>query len=118
MAFLVCATVWSWGVLVYNQQDDPLYDISAIGDGVAYRKSTMLATCSRTRNDLCHVQTYLEKCPDASALLEMCQDPGHLTGDPDIYTLEELVAVRDGTYLLALNALKRACIDHITECVR
>ena len=89
-----------------------------ISNGLPYRKApkTTLRAATRLRHELVQIRRYLVQCSRASGLLAMVDDPPHLATDPDVYSLDQLVAAKSGALVSRLELVVQACTDHIEGC--
>ena len=97
---------------IYN---DPLYDIGTLAPALL-KKVKPLFRARTARQRLAAARNYLKTCRSGADLLRAVDSPPHLCSDPTLYSLEELVNIRAGTYLPAIEALLAQCIEHILGC--
>lgn len=95
---------------------DPLYDISAVSKGALYRQKPVLAQARQCRIELKMLREYMHTCRSGSSLLSAIDASSHLATEPNVYSLEELVSIKQGVGVPALQSLIKQCIEHVTQC--
>ena len=83
--------------------------------GSLYTKVPALRKARVFRNQLRIFHEYLRVCRAGAALDEMLGVPSHLT-EPDLYSLDELERVKEGSYNARLQTLVDACTEHVAAC--
>ncbi|XP_034035868.1 run domain Beclin-1-interacting and cysteine-rich domain-containing protein isoform X2 [Thalassophryne amazonica] len=96
---------------------DPLFNPMDINSGL-YKKIKALETVRVLRVQLFHMKNLLKTCRLAKELLE-CFDslPGHLTEDLYLFSLNDLIAVRNGELAPRLKELLKVGSIHVAGCM-
>ncbi|KAK6195419.1 hypothetical protein SNE40_000855 [Patella caerulea] len=95
---------------------DPLFDITVINPTL-YRKTRNLESIRDFRKQLYHLRTFLKVCKDGASLLEDIEKlPRHWIEDNSIYSLEDLINVKNGSMLNQLKNNVSNSLSHIDHC--
>ncbi|XP_074657892.1 run domain Beclin-1-interacting and cysteine-rich domain-containing protein-like isoform X2 [Tubulanus polymorphus] len=95
---------------------DPLFNIADINASL-YRKQKVLEYIRECRLQLFHIQGFLQICRAGQRLWEMLRNvPSHWLSDPDLYSINDLVKVKNGEFLPQLRNLVIEAVCHISDC--
>ncbi|KAJ8374255.1 hypothetical protein SKAU_G00048350 [Synaphobranchus kaupii] len=95
---------------------EPLFNLADINSGL-YNKVKPLKTVRLLRVQLLHMKKMFKTCRLAKEVLEEFDTlPGHLTEDLDLFSLNDLGAVRHGELAPQLRELLRLGSVHVADC--
>ncbi|XP_032827682.2 run domain Beclin-1-interacting and cysteine-rich domain-containing protein isoform X1 [Petromyzon marinus] len=96
---------------------DPLYNLLDINPQL-YRRVKALTVVQELRKQLVHLKHLLQTCRLAESILETLSStvPGHLTEEVDLYSLEDLLAVRRGELAPTLRQVVTQTTQHVRAC--
>ncbi|XP_078062881.1 run domain Beclin-1-interacting and cysteine-rich domain-containing protein isoform X1 [Mustelus asterias] len=97
--------------------NDPLFNVQDI-NGVLYRKVKALDQVHMLRLQLVHMKNLFKTCRLAKDLLDSFDiEPGHLTEDYHLYSLNDLTAVKKGELAGRLKELVKIGAAHVENCM-
>ncbi|ESO98856.1 hypothetical protein LOTGIDRAFT_114026, partial [Lottia gigantea] len=95
---------------------DPLFNIGDINPSI-YRKSKTLETIRDLRKQLYHLYSFLKVCKTGFSLLEDIEKlPRHWSEDSYIYSLQDLLNVKNGSMLNQLKNIVSTSLSHVDSC--
>ncbi|XP_061426446.1 LOW QUALITY PROTEIN: run domain Beclin-1-interacting and cysteine-rich domain-containing protein-like [Lethenteron reissneri] len=96
---------------------DPLYNLMDINPQL-YRRVKALTVVQELRKQLVHLKHLLQTCRHAESILATLSSsvPGHLTEEVDLYSLEDLLAVRRGELAPTLRQMVTQTTQHVRAC--
>eukprot|EP00045_Choanoeca_perplexa_P008797 m.82684 g.82684 ORF g.82684 m.82684 type:complete len:583 (-) comp14627_c0_seq1:112-1860(-) len=95
--------------------DEPAFDILTHNPKLV-QSNSYLATAARLRLQLKCVAHYLRRCRSGVALMEQIDQAPHMAEDEAVYSINELVELRNGTLVRQLSQLVARGIDHVVAC--
>ncbi|KAK3852643.1 hypothetical protein Pcinc_040780 [Petrolisthes cinctipes] len=102
--------------LIQRMKSDPLFNVSAVNSGL-YKKCRLLRLIYIYRLQLYHTIRYIKKCSRAKHEKEILKRiPQHWAQDPHMYSLDDLMAVKDGTLVEEMKHYTTKCINHVADC--
>ncbi|KAK4302457.1 hypothetical protein Pmani_025454 [Petrolisthes manimaculis] len=102
--------------LIQRMKSDPLFNVSAVNSGL-YKKCRHLHLIYIYRLQLYHTIRYIKTCNRAKHEKEILKRiPQHWAQDPHMYSLDDLMAVKDGTLVEEMKHYTTKCINHIADC--
>ncbi|XP_067898483.1 run domain Beclin-1-interacting and cysteine-rich domain-containing protein isoform X2 [Heterodontus francisci] len=97
--------------------NDPLFNIQDINSAL-YRKVKALDQVHMLRIQLVHMKNLFKTCRLANNLLDKFDtEPGHLTEDHHLYSLNDLTAVKKGELAGRLKELVKIGAAHVENCM-
>eukprot|EP00062_Callorhinchus_milii_P000248 gi/632934105/ref/XP_007899596.1/ PREDICTED: run domain Beclin-1 interacting and cysteine-rich containing protein isoform X1 [Callorhinchus milii] len=97
--------------------NDPLFNVQDINSAL-YRKVKSLDQVRMLRIQLVHMKNLFKTCRLAKTLLDTFDtEPGHLTEDLHLYSLNDLTAVKKGELTGRLRELVKTGLAHVAKCV-
>ncbi|XP_041070036.1 run domain Beclin-1-interacting and cysteine-rich domain-containing protein isoform X1 [Carcharodon carcharias] len=97
--------------------NDPLFNVQDINH-VLYRKVKALDQVHMLRLQLVHMKNLFKTCRLAKHLLDNFDtEPGHLTEDHHLYSLNDLTAVKKGELAGRLKELVKLGAAHVENCM-
>ncbi|XP_072897398.1 run domain Beclin-1-interacting and cysteine-rich domain-containing protein isoform X2 [Hemitrygon akajei] len=97
--------------------NDPLFNVQDINVAL-YRKVKALDQVHMLRVQLVHMKNLLKTCRLAKDLLDnFDREPGHLTEDLHLYSLNDLTAIKKGELAGRLKDLVKIGSAHVAQCV-
>ena len=97
--------------------ETPLFHVEDINPAL-YPKVKNLALAKETRRQLSQVHRYLASCPSNPRVLKDFKSMPHVYEDIHLYSLEELIGIRDGAWLAFLQTRVDQGVRHIRSCMR
>lgn len=102
--------------LLERMGPDPLFDVRDINPGL-YTKVGALEKLRQCRLALRALAQYVHCCRQAVVLQERLDSlRPHLLSEPDLYSMEELFQVKQGSLLPELRSLQKDCQEHCLSC--
>ncbi|XP_043926642.1 run domain Beclin-1-interacting and cysteine-rich domain-containing protein isoform X3 [Protopterus annectens] len=97
--------------------NDPLFNVQDINSAL-YRKVKALEQVRLLRIQLVHMKNMFKTCRLAKNLLDHFDtEPGHLTEDLHLYSLNDLTAIKKGELAPRLKELVRLGAAHVEKCM-
>ncbi|XP_055501422.1 run domain Beclin-1-interacting and cysteine-rich domain-containing protein isoform X2 [Leucoraja erinacea] len=97
--------------------NDPLFNVQDMNSAL-YRKVKALDQVHMLRMQLVHMKNLLKTCRLAKKLLDnFDREPGHLTEDLHLYSLNDLTAIKKGELAGRLKYLVKIGSAHVAQCV-
>ncbi|XP_051873271.1 run domain Beclin-1-interacting and cysteine-rich domain-containing protein isoform X3 [Pristis pectinata] len=97
--------------------NDPLFNVQDINSAL-YRKVKALDQVHMLRMQLVHMKNLLKTCRLAKDLLDTFdREPGHLTEDLHLYSLNDLTAIKKGELAGRLKDLVKLGSAHVAQCM-
>ncbi|XP_064638641.1 run domain Beclin-1-interacting and cysteine-rich domain-containing protein-like [Lineus longissimus] len=102
--------------LLTKMYADPLFNISDINSAL-YRKVRALEMIRECRVQLYHIYLFIKTCRLASGILnDLHRLPSHWISEPELYSLSDLVKVKNSEILPHLRNLVTDSVCHISGC--
>lgn len=126
-SFIPAKILWKWDfkkspvsnfskdIINTMLMETPLFNVQDINPDL-YNKVRNLVIARQTRVQLSQIYQYLELCTSNPKILREFKSLPHIYTDVDLYSLEELVGIRDGGWLAFLQQLVEKGVRHIRHC--
>ncbi|KAF4526244.1 hypothetical protein B566_EDAN001929 [Ephemera danica] len=102
--------------LLEQMQSDALFRVEDLNPSL-FRKSRKLAKCKLARIQVSQLRDFVINCRFATHLHTLYRhEPPHLTTDPELYSLKDLIDVHNGELLTRLQDLITASTNHVANC--
>ncbi|XP_069753271.1 run domain Beclin-1-interacting and cysteine-rich domain-containing protein isoform X2 [Narcine bancroftii] len=97
--------------------NDPLFNVQDINSAL-HRKVKALDQVHMLRMQLVHLKNLLKTCRLAKDILDnLDREPGHLTEDLHLYSLNDLTAIKKGELAGRLKDLVKIGSAHVAQCM-
>nr|XP_022343883.1 run domain Beclin-1-interacting and cysteine-rich domain-containing protein-like isoform X3 [Crassostrea virginica] len=106
---------FSWKLLtrIYNE---PYFNLSTINPTL-FKKVRVLETVHSLRQQLMYLCKFLKICKYSESLIrEMMAEPSHWHEDIDVYSICDLVDIKNYSLVTRLGDLVTKSIDHVEKC--
>ncbi|XP_067118474.1 run domain Beclin-1-interacting and cysteine-rich domain-containing protein isoform X1 [Centruroides vittatus] len=95
---------------------DPLFNLADINANL-YRKVRQLSVIREYRTQMFFLKDFVQTCRKAKILQEeIIKYPVHLFTDPEVYSIQNLINIKNSELSQQLHHLVGKCINHITQC--
>ncbi|KAJ8867204.1 hypothetical protein PR048_030999, partial [Dryococelus australis] len=95
---------------------DPLFRVGDLNSGL-YRRAKQLERVYHCRLHLYYLKDFVLTCRFAENIQEILrQQPVHLLTELDVYSLQDLLLVKNGELLSRLRELMTVCLEHVARC--
>lgn len=95
---------------------DPLFIINDLNPGL-YRKAKQLEKCRQLRLQLYFLKDFILLCRFAESLQEdFSREPTYIYTQVDIYSIQDLIEVKNGALLTRLSEIVNASLAHVEGC--
>eukprot|EP00057_Strongylocentrotus_purpuratus_P007742 XP_011662216.1 PREDICTED: run domain Beclin-1 interacting and cysteine-rich containing protein isoform X2 [Strongylocentrotus purpuratus] len=102
--------------LLSKIQGDPVFNVADI-NAILYRKVKQMQAVKDLRSQLFFLKDFLKTCRLCESLKASYDNqPGHWMGQPDLYSLSDLLNVRSGELEKALAQLVLDGVTHVSQC--
>ncbi|KAI8503478.1 hypothetical protein Bbelb_184490 [Branchiostoma belcheri] len=102
--------------LINKMHAEPLFNISDINPAL-YRKVRALDAVRDVRQQLYHLRNFLRTCRLGQNLYaEFEKLPDHLTHEPHIYSISDLLQVKSGELVAPLKDFVEDAVTHVKQC--
>ncbi|XP_041482624.1 run domain Beclin-1-interacting and cysteine-rich domain-containing protein-like isoform X1 [Lytechinus variegatus] len=103
--------------LLSKIQTDPVFNVVDVNP-ILYRKVKQMQAVKDLRTQLFFLKDFLKTCRLCDRSLKASYDsqPGHWMGQPDLYSLSDLINVRSGEMEKALAQLVLDGVTHVSQC--
>ncbi|KAG8184381.1 hypothetical protein JTE90_004553 [Oedothorax gibbosus] len=128
LAYIPGRILWKWDFtkhyvskfayeLLDQMYSDPLFNVEDINVKL-YQKVRQLDQCRLLRKQLFHLKDFMITCRKAEGIQDLLdkQHP-HMTHEPHMYSLGDLVQVKAGDLVKHLRYLVNPCLEHIKQCL-
>lgn len=103
--------------LLDHMYGDPLFNIMDINSGL-YKKSRQLDQTRDCRIKMFFLKDFVRTCRNAVTLQdEIEQYPSHIFCEPHVYSISDIVEVKNCEMLKKLQQLLMKCVNHVMQCV-
>lgn len=95
---------------------DPLFNIADVNVNL-YRKIRQLSVIREYRTQMFFLKDFIQTCRKAKTLQEEINKyPKHLFSDPEVYSIQNLISIKNCELPQQLHHLVGRCINHVTQC--
>nr|XP_054770936.1 run domain Beclin-1-interacting and cysteine-rich domain-containing protein-like [Lytechinus pictus] len=102
--------------LLSKIQTDPVFNVVDVNP-ILYRKVKQMQAVKDLRTQLFFLKDFLKTCRLCDSLkASYDSQPGHWMGQPDLYSLSDLINVRSGEMEKALAQLVLDGVTHVSQC--
>ncbi|XP_035675398.1 run domain Beclin-1-interacting and cysteine-rich domain-containing protein-like isoform X1 [Branchiostoma floridae] len=102
--------------LINKMHTEPLFNISDINPAL-YRKVRALDAVRDVRQQLYHLRNFLRTCRLGQNLYsEFKKLPDHLTHDPHVFSISDLLQVKNGELIGPLKDFVEDAVTHVKQC--
>ncbi|XP_042903815.1 run domain Beclin-1-interacting and cysteine-rich domain-containing protein isoform X1 [Parasteatoda tepidariorum] len=127
-AYIPGYILWKWDFTKYyvskfawdlldNMFNDPLFNIEATNPKL-YKKVRALDLCLNYRMQLFYLKDFMKTCRKAELVQVTLEAQNqHILYDPNIYSLSDLIQVKNGEMLKHVKMLTNYCIEHVNKCI-
>lgn len=103
--------------LLDHMYDDPLFNIMDINNGL-FKKSRHLDQTRDCRIKMFFLKDFIKTCRNAASLQEEIEQyPSHMFPEPHVYSIGDIVEVKNGEMVKKLQQLLMKCVNHVMQCV-
>ncbi|XP_070537841.1 run domain Beclin-1-interacting and cysteine-rich domain-containing protein-like [Ptychodera flava] len=102
--------------LIIKMQNDPFFNVTDVNP-LLYRKVKSLDVVRELRTQLYFLKDFIRTCRQGQSMWnEFDKRPHHLIHDTNIYSLNDLIKVRNGDMAIELKELVEDAIIHVKQC--
>ncbi|RZC43316.1 run domain Beclin-1 interacting and cysteine-rich containing protein, partial [Asbolus verrucosus] len=107
---------WDFTRLLEQMYSDPLFRVFELNKHIC-KMSRNLQFCRKLRLGLFYLKDFIFACRYAEMISETLEkEKSYILTDPEVYSMEDLVSVRNGDMKLKLKYLVESCCRHTSEC--
>ncbi|XP_065346132.1 run domain Beclin-1-interacting and cysteine-rich domain-containing protein [Cloeon dipterum] len=102
--------------LLDQMQNDALFQPEDLNASL-FAKSRQLAKCKMVRIQLAELNRFISNCRFAKDdHNKLAREPSHLTQNPEVYSMVDLLQVKTGELVARLQQLVNSCQQHVVDC--
>ncbi|KAF1383027.1 hypothetical protein PFLUV_G00149980 [Perca fluviatilis] len=102
--------------LLESVWQQPLFDLTCVGKTL-YSRVKELEKFREVQDQLIGIKKLLTACRlSGRVMAEFEQLPAHLTEQPHLFSMEDLLRVKKGQFMAQARALLHSAIDHVENC--